>query len=108
MRRPDFFRDHGGLLLIWAALGLITLLVGWVRFRRVANLHLYSAKAAGFVGYLFVIYLLMFDGPAAPFFYVSITLAFAGTIETLVVLLTRSIVDERVGTILRRPPRRPA
>lgn len=104
MLRPDFFRDHGTMLATWAALGLATLVVGWIRFRRVANLHLYSAKAAGFVGYVFVIYLLMFDGPPAPFFYVAIGLAFAGTIETLAVMLTRNVVDERVGTIFRRPP----
>lgn len=102
MLRPDFFREHGLLLLIWAVTGLVTLLVGWIRFRRIANLHLYSAKTAGFVGYLFVIYLLMFDRPAAPFFYVAIGLAFAGTLETLAVMLTRSIVDERVGSIFRR------
>lgn len=103
MLRPDFFRDHGTVLLTWGALGLATLVIGWVRFRRVANLHLYSAKVAGFVGYVFVIYLLMFDGPPAPFFHVAIGIAFAGTIETLAVMLTRSVVDERVGTIFRRP-----
>ena len=106
MLRPDFFRDHGTLLMSWAMLGLATLVIGWVRFRRVANLHLYTAKAAGFVGYVFVIYLLMFDGPPAPFFYVAIALAFAGTLETLAVMLVRSVVDERVGSILRRPPPR--
>jgi len=104
MLRPDFYRDHGTVLLAWVALALFTLLVGWIRFRRFADLHLYSAKAAGFVGYLFVIYLLMFDGPAAPFFYVAIGAAFAGTGETLLVMLTRSNVDERVGSILRRRP----
>jgi phosphatidylglycerophosphate synthase len=102
MLRPDFFRDHGTPLLIWVVLAALTLLVGWVRFRRITDLHLYSAKAAGFIGYLFVIYLLMFDGPAAPFVYVAIAFAFAGTSETLLVLLTRSQVDERVGSILRR------
>jgi phosphatidylglycerophosphate synthase len=104
MLRPDFYREYGTVLLAWAALALVTLVVGWVRFRRFADMHLYSAKAAGFVGYLFVIYLLMFDGPAAPFFYVAIGLAFAGTGETLLVMLTRSNVDEHVGSILRRAP----
>ena len=108
MLRPDFFRDHGDVLLAWVALSLLTLLVGWVRFRRVTNLHLYSAKAAGFVGYLFVIYLLMFDGPPAPFFWVAIALAFAGSAETLLIMLTRRVVDERLGSIFRRVRQRPA
>jgi phosphatidylglycerophosphate synthase len=102
MLRPDFFRDHGLLLSLWSALGLLTLFVGWLRFRRFANLHLYSAKAAGFLGHLFAIYMLLFDRPAAPFFYVVIAAGFVATTESLLFLLLRSRVDEKSGTLLRR------
>ncbi len=104
MLRPEFYRQYTGLLLLWAGLGMLTLAVGWVRFRRLANLHLYSAKAAGVIGYLFALYMIMFDAPAAPFFYVALTLAFAGSLETLAMLLTRSRVDEHGGSILRPRP----
>jgi cardiolipin synthase len=106
MFRPDFFRDYGVPMAIWAGLTLVTLLVGYIRFRRFANLHLYSAKVAGFVGYLFAIWLLMVDRSAAPFFYVAITLAFVATVETLLALLTRTTVDEHIGTILRSTHRK--
>jgi phosphatidylglycerophosphate synthase len=105
MLRPDFFREHGRILMAWAALGLITLIVGWIRFRRFADLHLWSAKAAGFVGYCFVLYMLAFDGPATPFFWFVITVGFISAAESLLVLLTRRTVDEHVVSILKREGR---
>lgn len=107
MMRPEFFREYGTVIVVWGALGIVVLAVGWIRFRRLANLHLYSAKTAGVLGYLFALYMLMFDGPAAPFFWIAIGAAFLGSSETLVILLTRSNVDEHGGTILRlsRPAR---
>ena len=105
MLRPDLFREHGPILIVWSALGTLTLIVGWLRFRRFANLHLYSAKAAGFIGHLFAIYMLMFDGPASPFFFVAIGAAFIATTESLLFLLMRSRADESSGTLLRFRPR---
>lgn len=107
MFRPAFFREYAAVLITWGAFAVVTLIVGYARFRRFANLHLYSAKAAGFVGHVFAIWMLLFDGPAAPFFHIAITLAFLATAETFAVLLTRTTVDEKAGTILRRRgPRR--
>jgi len=105
MFRPDFFRGYGVWLIAWAALATATLIVGLVRYRRFANLHLYSAKTAGVVGYLFALYMVMFDGPATPYFWITFALAAAATTETLLIFLTRGRADEHTGTIFRRPPR---
>jgi phosphatidylglycerophosphate synthase len=105
MFRPEFFREYATVLFAWGGFAIVTLLVGYVRFRRFANVHLWYAKAAGFVGYVFAIWMLLLDGPAAPFFHIVIALAFLATAETLAVFVTRASVDETVGTILRR--RRP-
>lgn len=102
MLRPDLFRDYGEVLIAWSVLGIITLLVGWIRFRRIGNLHLYTAKAAGVIGYFFALYMIMFDGPAAPFFWLAIGAAFVATTESLLVLLLRSRVDESAGSLFRR------
>jgi CDP-diacylglycerol--glycerol-3-phosphate 3-phosphatidyltransferase len=45
--RPEVFRDHPGLWLVALAIYASSLLVGWLKFRRFANLHLYSSKAGG-------------------------------------------------------------
>lgn len=97
--RPDFVREQAVPLAAWALLGLATLGYGWVRHRRLGNLHLYSAKLAGAVGYVFVATLFFFESYSRTFFAVALGLAFLATAETLLVLLTRSRVDEHVGSI---------
>lgn len=100
--RPEFIREQAVPILVWIALGIASYLVGWLRFRRFADLHLYTAKTAVFLGYLFIIHILIFPDYNRPFFYLTIGMCILGAGETLLVLLTRDRVDERIGTILRR------
>jgi phosphatidylglycerophosphate synthase len=102
MLRPDFVRDHAVLLLVWVGLGVAAYSIGWIRFRRVADVHLYSAKAANFFGFWFVAYLLAFDDYPLAVFYVVIGVCLLAALETLLALLTCDRVDERMVTILRR------
>lgn len=97
---PDFVREQLVPLSAWALPGIATLAYGWVRHRRLGNLHLYSAKLAGTVGYVFVATLFFFENYSRTFFAVALGLAFLATAETLLVLLTRSRVDEHVGSVL--------
>ena len=98
--RPEFFREHLALLAAWAALGAAALAAGWIRFRRIGNLHLYSAKLAGVAAYLFAAWVLI-RGTYAPWiFYVVLFLATLSALETLLVFLTRSRVDEHTGSLL--------
>ncbi|HEU0076073.1 MAG TPA: hypothetical protein VFQ76_00390 [Longimicrobiaceae bacterium] len=76
--------------------------VGWVRFRRIGGLHLYSAKAAGAVAYMFGVTLLVFDEYRPLFFYAAAGATALGATEMLLVFLTRDAVDENVGSILLR------
>jgi cardiolipin synthase (CMP-forming) len=102
--RPEFVREQRTLLLIWLALAATALLVGWLRFGRVGALHLYSAKASGFLGYCFAIYLLIFGTYPTLLFHLVIGVCLIGAAETLLVQLTRNEVDEHLGSIVRRPP----
>jgi phosphatidylglycerophosphate synthase len=100
--RPEFFSREYVLLLTWAALGAITLLIGWLRFRRFGGLHLYSAKVAGTLGYLFAIWLLLTGEYRQPVFLFVLVVAFIAMLETLVIFLTARRVDEHAGSIFRR------
>lgn len=102
--RPDFVREQLVPLGAWALLGLATLAYGWVRHRRIGNLHLYSAKLAGVVAYAFAATLFFFPGYSRTFFGTALVLAFVGAGETLLVLATRARADERTGSILLPPP----
>ncbi len=100
--RPEFFREQLVPLLIWAAFGLTALAVGWAKFGKVGDLHLYSAKAASFLANLFVIYLFLFADYSRTVFYIVLVMCILAAVETIVVYLTRSPVDERIGSILLR------
>jgi phosphatidylglycerophosphate synthase len=99
---PAFFRDNYLPLLAWVVLGVAALLVTLVRFGRVGNLHLYTAKVAGVVAYVFAVWLFVTGGYHPGFFRLAVGLAILGATETLLVALTRDQVDERVGSILSR------
>lgn len=100
--RSDFVAEQLPLLGAWVALGLTALLVGWVRFRRIGDLHLYSAKIAGTLGYLFAVWLLLFGTYSVPVFHLVIGMSMLASTESLLVVATRSTVDEHVGSILWR------
>jgi cardiolipin synthase (CMP-forming) len=99
---PAFFRANAVPLLIWIGIGSIALLVTFVRFGRLGDLHLYSAKAAGVMGYVFVVWLFLTGQHNPALFAVAVGLAILGATETLLVALTRDRVDEKVGSILIR------
>lgn len=101
--RPAFVAERLPLLAAWATIGVIALVVGWVRFRRIGDIHLYSAKVAGAFGYLFAIWLLLFGTYSEPLFYVLMASMFVASGESLMVVATRERVDEHVGSILCRP-----
>jgi phosphatidylglycerophosphate synthase len=102
--RPTFFLENWLLIGIWLGVAVLTLAVGWVRFRKVADLHLYSAKAAGAVSYAFVIYLLFADSYERWMVYAVFAVCMLATAEALVVFATsRGSSDPiRYGCIL--PP----
>jgi phosphatidylglycerophosphate synthase len=100
--RPEFVREQLPVLLAWGVFATGVLAVGWIRFRRLGGLHLYSAKASSILCYLFGVALLVTGEYSPLFFYVVVGAATLGAAETLLVLLTRSEVDENVGSILLR------
>jgi phosphatidylglycerophosphate synthase len=99
---PGFFADNATPLIIWAVLGIAAVVVTVVRFGRLGNLHLYSAKVAGVLGHLFAVWLFILGSYSPAFFMVAVTAAIVASAETLLVALTRNQVDERIGSILTR------
>lgn len=99
--RPGFVADQMPLLALWLAIGAAAIVVGWLKFRRFGDLHLYSAKVAGTLAYLFAIWLLMFGTYSRTAFHVVIIVCTVAALEHLAVLLSRRTVDEHVGSILK-------
>lgn len=99
MLYPEFFRDNVLPLLVWITIGSASVVVTLIRFGRVADLHLYSAKVAGVVGYVFAVWLFVLGDYSPVLFAVAIGLAIIAATETFLVALTRDQVDERIGSI---------
>jgi phosphatidylglycerophosphate synthase len=100
--RPELLRPPYAMAMAFG-LGTWLLLValGLLKFRRFLNLHLYTGKASGVVGAIFVMDALAF-GFHPPLFYLAFGVFTLGNLEGLAVMLTRSEVDEHIGSILPR------
>lgn len=101
--KPEFFAVNAVPLVLWAVVGSAAVVVTLVKFGRMGNLHLYSAKTAGVLGHLFVVWIFVFDSYGAWFFGAAIGMVILASTETLLVALTRDRVSDRIGSILNRP-----
>jgi CDP-diacylglycerol--glycerol-3-phosphate 3-phosphatidyltransferase len=101
MLRPELL-DPPNLIKISAATGiyLTMLTVGLVRFRRFAGLHLYTGKAVGAVGTLFLFNTFVF-GFHPVVFDVALGVFTLANLEALIIFATFLEVDEHIGSILR-------
>jgi phosphatidylglycerophosphate synthase len=100
--RPFFFHEQKWPLIAWSAFALVVLLVSWVKFRRFVDLHLFSAKVAVVLAFLFGIPLLVLGRYSRLQFWLTLAVCTFAALEALLVILTRSEVDEHIGSIFKR------
>ncbi len=99
MLRPEVIHGrHGVVLALSVALWAVSIIIGWVRFHRFADLHLYSDKTAAVVGGVFLVTCFMF-GFHAWIFYLAAGISALANIEGIVLLITRDEVNEHMGSI---------
>ena len=104
--RPEVIQNRYGVLLTTAvALWALTVAIGWIRFHRFANLHLYSDKIAAVIGGVFLVVSFL-NGFIAWLFYLATGTAILASLEGAVLLLTRNRVNEHMGSIFRPVERR--
>jgi phosphatidylglycerophosphate synthase len=85
--RPEFVREQRVPLLLWGTLALGVLLVALARYGLPVNLHLYSAKAAGFAGWTFALILLFTGTYSRALFTAVLVLLTLAAVEALLVVL---------------------
>lgn len=98
MLRPDIFTAHPFVLGIWIAMEASWLILGWIKFGRIANLHLYLTKVGGVAAYAFVVYTFVFEYREA-FFYATASILIASSLECLLLLILARSVDEHMKSI---------
>ncbi len=99
---PAFVQRHAMELGIWIGLSGLGYLVGWIRFRKVADVHLASAKLANFLGLFFAAGLLILGGYHPLVYWLVLGVCVWASLETLLVFLFFPEVDESIRTILAR------
>lgn len=96
--RPDIFTAHQLILGAWIAIEVSWMILGYIKFKRVANLHLYLTKAGGVLAYSFIVYTFIF-GYSEPFFYAAAAVLIAASFECLLMVMLAGSVDEHMKSI---------
>lgn len=99
MLKPEVYRDHGLIWIVSIALYSTSLLVGALKFRRFANLHLHSKRYGSVLMYLFVSHAFIADQYSLPLFYLAMGMFVLSSMEGLLLQLICSHVDEHMGSI---------
>lgn len=97
---PDLYTNHTVALNVAIVFYLASLTIGLIKFRRFGNLHLYSGKVGSVFQYLFVFTTLLFPGYNRTLFYFAVMMFTLTAAEALLLQLTRSEVDEHIGSII--------
>lgn len=103
MFQPELITDNLVLCAVVVVAYLTFQLIGLIKFRRLANLHLYSTKITTVVFALFVVHALITGRYNQLFFTITCVLGIVAAVEGIIIFLTRDSVDEHIGSILIRP-----
>jgi phosphatidylglycerophosphate synthase len=101
MLHPEVVTEHPWLFGVAVALYAIDIAVGLIRTGHIANLHLWSSKAAGVLLFIFAVHTFLADAYSPLLLYISVGAFMLCCIEDAAVFLTRDQVDEHIGTIFR-------
>jgi cardiolipin synthase len=100
MLEPQLLSDHPIALLAAITVYTASIIVGLVKFRRFGNLHLYSGKIGSVLQYIFIVQALIAPGYNEILFYLAVGFFILTNTEALILQLTRSEVDEHLGSIV--------
>jgi phosphatidylglycerophosphate synthase len=98
--QPETIRDHPFFFSAAPLVAVALLWLGWLKYRKLADFHLTSGRAAGVMGYLFLIQLFSFGKSFDALLYALMALSWVVAIEAFLVVRTIDSVDDRVPSPL--------
>jgi phosphatidylglycerophosphate synthase len=104
--RPEVVTDHLVLASIWLVTTYASLVVGLLRHRRLANLHLRSSRIACVVQYAFLVDVFLAGTYSPALLYLAAGLGIWSSLETLALQLAVRDVGEGEGSLSRALARR--
>jgi phosphatidylglycerophosphate synthase len=103
---PEIARENPAVVAGAFSVYFVSLAVGLIKFRRLGNLHLYSAKVAGGLLYAFAVLTLVTGGYDRLLLVLAAVVFTLSSLETLAAHLLFSAVDESMGSVLLARTRR--
>ena len=97
---PEVFTENAIPFIIAISTYIIRNIVGWIKFRRLGNLHLYTGKFSGGVLFFFLAHTFLFEGYSSFLFYFLVSIFTLGMLEGLMIFLTQDEVNEHMGSII--------
>ncbi|MHA2092181.1 MAG: CDP-alcohol phosphatidyltransferase family protein [Candidatus Kariarchaeaceae archaeon] len=101
---PEIVELHLLYFLTVIILNFIAVLIGITKFRRFANLHLYSSKFAALFTSLFFVHALIRGQYSPEFFYFAFGVHMLSSVEMILIQLFNEEIDEHQGSLLARNP----
>jgi CDP-diacylglycerol--glycerol-3-phosphate 3-phosphatidyltransferase len=99
MLMPEIFTDNKLIFLLTLATYVVFLLIGFIKFRRFANLHLYLSKVSTVILYIFLVHAFFMGVYSKNLFYLTVGVSFISALEGIAVFLSSSDVNENIGTL---------
>lgn len=99
MLYPEMFTGHPVLTALAFGVYLAAIVLGVVKFRQVANLHLYSTRFAGVVQYIFIITTFLMGGYTEWLFILAMGLWCISAAEMLLLQIVCREVNEHMGSL---------
>lgn len=96
---PEILTENQFLSITALGIYILSLTVGLIKFKRIANLHLYLSKAGGVLLFLFIVHCFISGQYSKPLFILASVGFIISSSETLILQLIISEVDEHIGSI---------
>ena len=97
---PALFQDNVVVFLVTVFIAVLNVLTGFLKFKQIGNLHLYSAKFSWVVTLIFLAHTFLFEGYNQILFYVAVSVYILSLLEGLAIFLTQDSVNEHMGSIV--------
>ena len=97
---PEVFTENSVLITVSLSCYAVFLIVGIIKFRRFANLHLYSSKTSTTLLYIFVVHAFLFGGYNRTMFIIAASVSVVAALEGILIQLTSKEIDEHIGSLV--------
>lgn len=101
MLEPSVYLENKVISLVGIFLYLVMMVVAWTKFRRFADLHLYSSKVSATLLIVFEAHTFIFEGYNQDLFLIVVSISILSLIELFILFFTQDQVDEHMGSVVR-------